>query len=139
MGGAWTDKSPLFLISSYSFMNCKAPHWLANKLATAALCACVNGPIRPPTRLRSMEFRIGLASSNGGHSRDTWTRIWMGKGDVVALGFFEKAVGLIFCVAGVRASNIPNRRRSVTLNRKMDDPGTMQPAALFQEIDLLKV
>jgi len=55
----------------------------------------------------------------------------MGKGDVVALGFFEKAVGLIFCVAGVRASNIPNRRRSVTLSKNMDDLGTMQPAALF--------
>ena len=47
------------------------------------------------------------------------------------MGFLEKAVGSIFIIAGVRASNIPNKSLSVTLNRKMEAPGLMQEAAAF--------
>mmetsp|Transcript_24681 Transcript_24681/g.51686 ORF Transcript_24681/g.51686 Transcript_24681/m.51686 type:complete len:127 (+) Transcript_24681:500-880(+) len=59
------------------------------------------------------------------------TRIWTGKGEDCALGFLEKAFGSMFMWADVRASKMPNMRRSLTLYRKMDEPGLMPEAAIF--------
>ena len=38
---------------------------------------------------------------------------------MVAFGFLENALGSMFIIAGVIASNIPKSKRSVTLKRKM--------------------
>ena len=75
-----------------------------------------------------MSFNTGSVSSKGGHSKLIRTRTCTGKGDVVAFGFFENAVGDIFIIAGVNASNIPNNNRSVTLNRNIVVPTSIPDA-----------
>ena len=75
-----------------------------------------------------MSFNTGSVSSNGGHSKLMRTRTCTGNGDVVAFGFLENAVGEIFMMAGVNASNIPNSSRSVTLNKNIVVPTSIPDA-----------